>query len=147
MLRPWIENLARDTAVALEHTKQHAEDGKKAVEAFDRLKRELHAAVDELNRLFPQRFSVRELPEGLLVDSHSGTGHFTSARFFWNDNEWMLHTQPSANFAIMSPKDQHTFTYDVHSNSFVENRESVSDDEVVRRALESFLASNLGIRK
>ena len=101
---------------------------------------EIRSVVSELNEALQHQFSLTTLPDGTwLAQSKVPLGQFTGVRFWFNVERETITSHPSTNFARLDPGDQHEFTFDRQSGSFNENLQSLTDEEMVRRALEPFL--------
>ena|SRR5260221_14291333 len=119
----------------------------KVRDAFLRVRAELQIAVEELNKEFPHRFKVDDLEDGLLlVATRPAVTQWTGARLLFDEQLATISSHPTAQVSLVRG-DNHIFAFDFESAAFMENGQTVTDEELVRRALDMFLKSALGLDK
>jgi hypothetical protein len=118
-----------------------------AREAFSRIQTELRSAAATLSKQFSRKFSAGHLhtDESIwILDMEGAPGPWTGTAFRFDEHAGTIVTDPSANFSSI-PGDHHEFTLNAKSGQFTENGQTVTDDDLVRRASEQFLRSALGM--
>lgn len=118
-----------------------------AREAFSRIKSELRSVAGRLSKQFSRKFSASPLhaEESIwILDMEGAADPWTGTTFRFNDQTGTIVTDPAATFSSI-PGDHHEFTLDTKSGQFTENGQTVTDAELVRRAVEQFLKSALGM--
>ena len=159
----WIESLANDfrtrreaQALADAARKPVAE---RAAEAYERLKKELMRAVDEVNAsIGEKRFEARELGDGNLVISRANGGD--AIRVGMLQDGLTMHSHRAGNFVPPARMNEQHFrvvpepeetSFQVVSPTGAGNnaRETkpITLDEVVRRIAEPFFRESLGLKK
>lgn len=143
MSREWIKRFGEQVRAMTESSMPRGSVD--IAQAFARVQRELREAVAELEQQSARGFTVSRLSDlSWLVEARVVAGPFTGTRFFFDEAAGTVRTDPSAKFAQTAPGDHHTFTFEPTSNAFSENGESVTDEELIERALQPFLRSMLG---
>jgi len=145
MSRKWIDDLAVAAAAAADRNKRHDEETRLFEAAVARVREEIETVVDALNQRFQLRLAIHSESGSVVITAQAPTGKYKSARIFVDAVARRLTSQPEGGMA--SPPDRHQFQYDFDSLAFAENNEELSDEELVRRALDSFLRSNVAATK
>lgn len=143
MSKDWIEALGKEyDAMNPAEAKQTS-----ARESFSRIKAELRSVAVRLSKQFSRKFSASPLhtDESIwILDMEDAPGPWTGTAFRFNEQTASIATDPAANFSN-TPGDHHEFALDTKSGQFTENGQAVTDAELVRRAVDQFLKSALGM--
>lgn len=144
MSQDWIGSLRK------EYDAMHPSESRgqtSARDAFRRIQAELRATAERLSKEFRRKFKADHLQTDestWILDVEGAADPWTGTAFRFNEQTGTIATDPSANFSSI-PGDHHEFTFDPQSGQFKEKGQAVTDGELVRRALDQFLKSALGL--
>jgi hypothetical protein len=138
MSKDWIDTLAK------EYGGMHpvGTGATSTREAFARIQAELRSVADSLSNKFSRKFTASHLQTDesvWLFELEAAPGPVTSTRIDFYEYAGKIGTSPSSSALSNVRGGDHEFVLDPKTGSLTENGQIVTESELVRRALDTFL--------